>query len=180
MNDKNFEQKNFDQKKYIKDYQKEHYKQFKAKIKNEEMEELNKLLTDKKMNKTEFVLNAKFLLESGIMMGKSEKIKKIDKLIDEIINNGIEAYVSQFDENVGLSVEDWKNGYKNTIVTTDGRVLKYISYSNFKDLYSNFKYDLNQATDVQLDNILNYLNEEKKYTDYNDLDRECYDLDEFE
>lgn len=75
MDDKNFDSKKFDQKKYIKDYQKEHYKQFKAKIKNEEMDELNELLDNKNMNKTEFVLNAKLLLERGRMMKISELTK---------------------------------------------------------------------------------------------------------
>ena len=110
-----------------------------------------------------------------------DKIEIINNMIERIINKAIENYTSQFDENnIGLSVEDWKSGYKNDIRGLDGSIIKYISPNDFKNLYSNFKYDLNKATNEQLDFIINYLKEEEKYSDYNSLDRENYDLDEIQ
>lgn len=120
------------------------------------------------------------MLERGIMMSKNEKLKKIETLIEKIINNAIEEYTSQFDENSGMFIDDWKNGYKGTIVRGDGKILKYIPYADFKNLYSNLRNDLYKATNEQLDKILKYLEEESAYTNYNDLDRENYDLDEIE
>lgn len=51
-------EKEFNQKEYIKEYQKENYKQFKTKLKPNEMEEVNQFLKDNNMNKREFVKNA--------------------------------------------------------------------------------------------------------------------------
>ena len=79
-----------------------------------------------------------------------------------------------------MFIDDWKNGYKGTIVRGDGKILKYIPYADFKNLYSNLRNDLYKATNEQLDKILKYLEEESAYTNYNDLDRENYDLDEIE
>ena len=55
--------KEFDQKKYIKEYQKENYKQFKATLKPEEMEKVNEFLKQNNMNKREFVLTAYKILQ---------------------------------------------------------------------------------------------------------------------
>lgn len=110
---------------------------------------------------------------------KEQKIKRIENLIDEIIEKAINTYINNFDENSGMSIVDWKNGYKGTIRNYDGNIIEYIKYSDFKDLYSNFKYDLEKANDTQLNNIIKYLEEEKKYTDYSNLNNELYVLEEF-
>lgn len=51
-------EKEFNQKEYIKEYQKENYKQFKTKLKPSEMEEINEFLEKNNMNKREFVKDA--------------------------------------------------------------------------------------------------------------------------
>lgn len=55
----------FNQNKYILDYRKKNYKQFKVELKIEEMEELNALLKTHKLNKSEFIRLAKEALENG-------------------------------------------------------------------------------------------------------------------
>ena len=67
--------KEFNQKEYIKEYQKENYKQFKTKLKPSEMEEVNQFLQDNNMNKREFVLKASKLI----------KIDNLKKQVKEII-----------------------------------------------------------------------------------------------
>lgn len=67
--------KEFNQKEYIKEYQKENYKQFKTKLKPDEMEEVNHFLKDNNMNKREFVLKASKLI----------KIDNLKKQVKEII-----------------------------------------------------------------------------------------------
>lgn len=58
-------QEKFNQKDYIREYNKQHYSQFKANIKKQEMEELNELLKKYHMNKTQFILKAKELLKQN-------------------------------------------------------------------------------------------------------------------
>lgn len=48
----------FNQNKYIQEYKKEHYKTFKVDLKNEEWEQLEKLLKEKKLTKAEFLRRA--------------------------------------------------------------------------------------------------------------------------
>ena len=48
----------FNQKKYIQEYNKEHYKTFKVDLKKEELEELNKLLKKKNITKAKFLRDA--------------------------------------------------------------------------------------------------------------------------
>lgn len=49
--------------KYKNEFDKKNYKQFKAKLKLEEMEEVNQFLKDNNMNKREFVLKAYKILK---------------------------------------------------------------------------------------------------------------------
>lgn len=56
-------EKEFNQKEYIKEYQKENYKQFKTKLKPNEMEEINEFLEKNNMNKREFILKAYKILQ---------------------------------------------------------------------------------------------------------------------
>lgn len=115
----------------------------------------------------------------GIKKMRTEKINKIDELINEIIDGAIEEYTSNFDENRGLNIEDWKNGYRYNIIGYDGEDIEYISPNYFNMLYYNFKYDLNNASDVVLDKILKYLNKEKNLH-YWQLDDDAFTIDEFE
>ncbi len=48
----------FNQKKYIQDYQKEHYSIFKVKLKKEEKKELDELLAKTELNQAQFLRNA--------------------------------------------------------------------------------------------------------------------------
>ncbi len=68
-------EKQFNQKDYIAEYDKTHYKQFKAKLKTEEMNEINNLLKQNNINKTDFIKLAKWALNTKeiYMKYKSEK-----------------------------------------------------------------------------------------------------------
>lgn len=127
------------------------------------------------------------------------KIGKIYNLIEEIKETAIEVYTSDFDECRGLDIEDWKNGYYNTIFNRNGEVKKYIHINDFKSLYSNIVSGLNYelgnkiakmktiySNDV-LDKVINYLEKEKQLIIENDypldnicfLDKDCFDLGDF-
>lgn len=96
------------------------------------------------------------------------KIRLIDEMIEGIIVNAIENYTKNWEQG---KITDWENGYYKT---------EEVPYRNFKDLYSNFKFDLNSTTEEALDFIIKYLKEESKYTRYDDLDRELYTISEIE
>ena len=49
---------NFDQGKYIQEYNREHYKAFKVDLKKEELDVLNELLKKKKLTKAQFLRDA--------------------------------------------------------------------------------------------------------------------------
>lgn len=51
-------EKEFNQKEYIANYNKEHYKTFKVDLKISELEELNNLLKEKNISKATFLRNA--------------------------------------------------------------------------------------------------------------------------
>lgn len=107
-------EKVFDEKKYNKEYKKKHYKQFKAILKSQDLEDLNNLLKEKNINKSEFILSAKKLLERGIMMKKisNEDLVKLiregneDILLSENINDYLDMIMVA--ENNGYTDE---NGY---------------------------------------------------------------------
>jgi len=56
---------NFNQKKYIQEYNKEHYKTFKVDLKKEELEELNQILKEKKKTKAQFLREAIENIKNG-------------------------------------------------------------------------------------------------------------------
>lgn len=62
-------EKEFNQQKYIQQYNKEHYKAFKVDLKKEELDNINMLLKEKNMTKAEFLRLAINALEDN-------KIKK--------------------------------------------------------------------------------------------------------
>lgn len=62
--------KEFNQLEYIKNYDKKHYSRFSAKLKKEEITELNCLLKKNNLNKSDFIRQAKKILE------KNEKLFK--------------------------------------------------------------------------------------------------------
>ena len=99
-------EKEFNQKEYIKEYQKENYKQFKTKLKPNEMEKINDFLKENNMNKREFVKNAykTLMLEKeiknivskfqiGYEMPSSLKLSNGKKMS---LNNGIIVYSYTF------------------------------------------------------------------------------------
>ena len=55
----------FNQRKYIIEYNKEHYKAFKVDLKVEELEELEKILKEKEMTKAQFLRDAIKKIKSG-------------------------------------------------------------------------------------------------------------------
>ena len=63
---------NFDQKKYIKDWKKENYKQFKVELKKEEKEELDKDLKKNNLKGTDFVRLAYKALKNGKLKKEEE------------------------------------------------------------------------------------------------------------
>lgn len=79
----------FNQKEYIKQYDKEHYKQFKCKVKIKEMERINKLLKEHNMSKHDLVNFGVNVLESEMPLlikyeKEYEERKKRDKALDNI------------------------------------------------------------------------------------------------
>lgn len=66
--------KEFNQKEYIKEYQKENYKQFKTKLKPDEMEEVNRFLEKNNMNKREFVLKGCELMKMNNLKKEMKEI----------------------------------------------------------------------------------------------------------
>ena len=171
--------KEFNQKEYIKDYQKENYKQFKTKLKPDEMEEVNQFLKDNNINKRELVMFGMSLLKRKGMI-KMTKVEKIENLIKDIRENAIENYLSKWDENNSISKSDWELGSKGLIKGYNGENIEYISYNEFNDLYSNLTYNLNDVNEKVLDKIIEYLEKEQKYVEFNDLDRDCYSVSDFE
>lgn len=169
----------FNQKEYNKQYDKDNYKQFKAKLKPEEMEEVNDFLKQNNMNKRELVLYAINLLKRKDMM-KMLKVEKIEELIKNIRQNAIDNYLSKWDENTSMSKRDWELGSRGSIMGYDGKNIEYISYNEFNDLYSNLIYNLNDVNEKILDKIIEYLEKEQKYVEFNDLDRDCYSVSDFE
>ena len=166
--------------KYKNEFDKENYKQFKAKLKPEEMEEVNDFLKQNNMNKRELVLYAINLLKRKDMM-KMLKVEKIEELIKNIKRNAINNYLSKWDENNSMSKSDWELGSKGVIKGYNGENIDYISYADFNDLYSNLDYfNLKQVNDATLDKIISYLENEQKYVEFNDLDRDCYTVSDFE
>lgn len=71
-------EKEFNQKEYIKEYQKENYKQFKTKLKPSEMEEVNDFLKQNNMNKRELILKAMKILKGEIYMCIEEVSKYLE------------------------------------------------------------------------------------------------------
>lgn len=170
----------FNETKYKREYNKEHYKQFKASLPKDFKDELDDLLEKAAISKPKFIFMAKEKLEGDLFM--KAKIVKIEKMIGEIIDNAIDNYVAKWDttnSSGNMSRSDWEDGCKGTIRGFDGKIINYIYYRDFKDLYYNFKYDLEGANDEVLDRIIEYLDEEKRYTDYEDLDQHNYDISDF-
>lgn len=79
--------KEFNQLEYIKNYDKEHYGKFSAKLKKEELKEINQFLAENNMNKREFIL-------------KTYKIEKLKDQVKKIISN---FYIStEFSKEINL------------------------------------------------------------------------------
>ena len=162
--------------------------QFNTDLNYNEKQELDTILKEKGITKTSFIRMAKKMLEKGEFdmeklegeLNMKEKKELVENMISKIIEKAINSYTEKFDENAGISIIDWKNGYKGVIRGFDGEIVKYISHSDFKDLYSNFKYDLDKASEDTLNTIIKYLEEEAKYTNYEDLDRDTNCIEDFE
>lgn len=92
-------EKEFNQLEYIKAYDKNHYSKFSAKLKKEELEEINQFLKENNMNKREFILKAYKILELKIEVKKIiskyhcstefPKVVNLGNLTEKKLNNGI-------------------------------------------------------------------------------------------
>ena len=161
----------FNKKEYDIKYKKEKKSQFKVDLNKNENLKYNCVLKVKNITKVDFVRENMKKLEVEFNM--KEKKELIKNMISEIINNAVKSYTAKFDENAGMS------NVEGTIKGFDGEVIKYISHSDFKDLYGNFKYDLDKANEDTLDIIIKYLEEEAKYINYEDLDRDTNCIEDF-
>ena len=94
----------FDFNKYRNEYDKEHYSQFKAKLKKQDMEELNELLKKYGINKTQFVMKAKEKLERGRLI-----MKKVEYIIDE---QRVEPYSDYINSNTFDNKEDAESEFE--------------------------------------------------------------------
>ena len=136
----------FNQNKYIQDYRKQNYKQFKVELKVEEMDELNELLKKKKLNKTEFVKLAKNALEKG-MIGMKYLVIKDPQAFQKRGNwvYGGETLMSKelkiFDD-----LDEAKNYYDDIKLEDDFQGSN--RYSDFKVLY---KYDSSKINDEDIE-----------------------------
>ena len=136
----------FNQNKYIQDYRKQNYKQFKVELKVEEMDELNELLKKKKLNKTEFVKLAKNALETG-MIGMKYLVIKDTQVFEKRGNwvYGGETLMSKelkiFDD-----LDEAKNYYDDIKLEDDFQGSN--RYSDFKVLY---KYDSSKINDEDIE-----------------------------
>lgn len=72
-------EKEFNQLEYIKNYDKEHYGKFGAKLKKEELEEVNEFLKDNNMNKREFILKSMKIWKGEFYMYKDEVSKYLEE-----------------------------------------------------------------------------------------------------
>lgn len=178
----------FKKKDYDIKYMKTNKKQFKVDLNLGEHLKNVAILDIKNINNVDFVRDSFRKIEENLTM--KEKIELINKMIEKIIENAINEYTSNFDENNGMSVSDWKNGYKNTIRNFDGNIIEYIPYSSFNDLYYNFKYDFGnwdlidnkivyKFKEETLNKIIAYLEKEAKYTKFYDLDQDGYCIEDF-
>lgn len=165
--------------KYKNEFDKENYKQFKAKLKPNELENVNIFLKENNMNKRELVLFGMRLLKRKGMM-KMTKIEKIEELIKNIKESAIEDYLNTWDENNSMSKTDWELGSKGSIKGFDGENIEYISKAEFDSLYDNLTDRLNETNERVLDRIIEYLEKEQKKNNFNDLDCDCFTVSEFE
>ena len=116
-------EKEFNQKEYIKEYQKENYKQFKTKLKPDEMKEINKFLKEKNINKRELVLKGKELLERE--MGNMKKVS-YEKLCEEFAKMASKEFGIEYNRDVNAWSDDISkaenNGdskYENNVETVE-------------------------------------------------------------
>lgn len=172
----------FNKKEYDINYMKLHKKQFKVALNRGDYLKYTSILKVKKISNIDFVINSFKKIEEKLNM--KEKIEVIENMLKKIRDNAIEEYTKNIDENNSISIDDWQNGYRGTIRDYDGKIIEYIPYADFMDLYSNFANELycsnEKLNDIILDNIIKFLKEEAKYTNYHDLDSECYCIEDFE
>ena len=131
--------------KYKNDFDKENYKQFKAKLKPKEMEEVNDFLEKNGMNKREFVLISKKILERGMYMKKYLVYKNTQHFEKrgEWISTGDCAdtkNVKTFDNKE--EAEKYYNELElQDVISGDNR------YSDYKSMY---EYDATEITDEMI------------------------------
>lgn len=102
----------FDKKEYNKNYDKEHYTKFAAKLKKEELEELNNFLKKRNMNKREFVLQSKELLERRNNM-KIENLwilNALKEMASNCLNRNVDSefYDFYFENNIEWLINNSK------------------------------------------------------------------------
>lgn len=117
----------------------------------------------------------KFIVEKD-----DTKREQVVRMINDIIDCVIGTYWYHWDLRISMNPKEWKFGKKGTIYNRYGHIIEYVSYEDFKTLYSSFKYDLENASEKALDFIIEYLRNEKLPYDFHNLDNKKYTIEEIE
>ena len=106
-------EKSFDKKKYDNEYSKEHYKQFKVKLKNEEKEELDKLLDQENITKAQFLRNSIYDFKEELKMKFLEKRNEEKEKEVEVDTNKYDVlyFKNKKLENLGFGSIDTNYNY---------------------------------------------------------------------
>lgn len=148
----------FNKREYDNNYDKEHYSQFKAKLKIEEKESLDNLLENENMTKTDFLKQSIYEFKKGknIMMNKYDIINFLKR--NEVTEKGIfrEDFSAGHYSTQDTLLEKWyelEDGSFNTTVLDDHTYAYisvfddkdeqiadgYITYKDYEELISNYK-----------------------------------------
>ncbi|HIU22677.1 MAG TPA: hypothetical protein IAD49_03750 [Candidatus Fimihabitans intestinipullorum] len=142
---------------YKNQFDKDNYKQFKAKLKPEELDQINEFLAKNNMNKRELVLEAKKILERGIYMRKFLVVKVTQHFNDQ-------GFIEILKDTKKSKVFDNKNEaekfYNSIKLKTDKKDNEI--YSDFKGL---FQYDACEFSDETVQNNAFELDELKLICD---------------
>lgn len=138
----------FNKKEYDLQYSKDNYKQFKAKLKIEEMEQLNNLLNKKNINKTEFIRNSFIYLKKGCFEMKINNLYKINNLNEKagmLLNHNIDNDFYDF----------YMNNEINWLIENEDKINK-----DFTNNINELKFDI--ILNSNLDERINLIVELKK------------------
>ncbi len=141
------EKEEFNQKDYIKGYNKENYSQFKAYLKKEEKKEIDEYLNQNNLSKSEFILHSyiKVMEENRMKIQDLYKINILDRKAALLLNNNID---NSFYDNYMFKDLEWLLENQNKIE------------SDFNNNIDKLKFDiiLNSNLDERINLIINLKN----------------------